>query len=187
VRAFLSGRSVFTQISRDYACALIVRSQAADPQHTVSMIIKEEQAQKHFEELKDALPVLSPHWWRKDFKAYVDKFIRERLEEKEFITVILCKGEEEEIDAIYLHGIQCLVAGAVQEWELVQQPKHAVTCAKLDGALVWQGRGYVSPILHAISLLQLSLQGEFENVLLTLRLVMPRSFDDYIFSSVLHS
>ena len=69
------------------------------------MIVKEEQAQKHFEELKDALPVLSLRWWRKDFKAYVDKFIRERLEEKEFITVIPCKGEEEEINAIYLHGI----------------------------------------------------------------------------------
>ena len=75
------------------------------------MIIKEEQAQKHFEELKDALPVLSPRWWRKDFKAYVDKFIREHLEEKEFITAIPCEGEEEEIDAIYLHGIRCLVAG----------------------------------------------------------------------------
>ena len=141
------------------------------------MIVKEEQAQKHFEELKDALPVLSPRWWKKDFKVYVDKFIKERLEEKEFITAIPipCEGEEEDIDAIYLHGIRRLVAGAVQEWELVQQPKHAATCAKLDGALVWQGRGYVSSILHAISPLQLSVQGESENVPPTVRLVMPRS------------
>ena len=58
------------------------------------------------------------------------------------VTAIPSEGEEEEeLDAIYLHAIQRLVAGAVQEWELVQQPKHAVTCAMLDGALVWQGRG----------------------------------------------
>jgi hypothetical protein len=31
--------------------------------------------------------------------------------------------EEEEQDHIYLHGIWRLVAGAVQEWDLVQQPK----------------------------------------------------------------
>jgi len=183
VRPFLSGHLVLTQISRDYTCALIVCSQAVDPQRTASMIGKEEQAWKHFEELKDTLPVLSPQWWKKDFKAYVDKFIEEHLQEKEFITAIPCEGkEEEELDAIYLHGIQHLVARAVQEWELVQQPKHTVTCAKLDGALVWQGRGYVSPTLHAISLLQQSLQSEFESVLPTLWLVMPRSFDKYIFS-----
>ena len=87
-----------------------------DPRRTASMIGKEEQARKHFEELKDALPVLSLRWWKKDFKAYVDKFIEEHLEEKEFITAIPCEGkEEEELDAIYLHGIRRLVAGAVQE------------------------------------------------------------------------
>ena len=58
-----------------------------------------------------------------------------------------------------LHGLWRLVAGAIQEWELVQQPNHAALCAKLDGALVWQGRGYVSSIAHAISLLQPSFQG----------------------------
>ena len=123
-------------------CVLIVRSRAVDPRRTASMIEKEEQARQHFEELKDTLPILSPRWWKKDFKAYVDKFIGERLQEKEFITAIPSEGEEEEeLDAIYLHAIRRLVAGAVQEWELVQQPKHAVTCAMLDGALVWQGRG----------------------------------------------
>ena len=42
-------------------CELIVCSQAMDPQHTASMIEKEEQAWQHFEELKDALPTLSLH------------------------------------------------------------------------------------------------------------------------------
>jgi len=87
-------------------CALILRSQAVDPWRTANMIEKEEQAWQHFEELKDALPILSPHWWKKDFKAYVDKFIGERLQEKDFITAIPCEcKEEEELDAIYLHGI----------------------------------------------------------------------------------
>src|SRR5258707_12547400 len=80
--------------------------------------------------------------------------------------------EEEEPVCMYLHGLRRLVAGAAQEWELVQQPKDATTCAKIDGALVWQGRGYVSPILHAISLLQPSLQSQFEKVLPALWLVM---------------
>jgi len=57
---------------------------------------------------------------------------------------------------MYLHGLRHLVAGAIQEWELVQQPKHAAICAELDSALVWQGRVYVSSILHGISLLLLS-------------------------------
>ena len=35
------------------------------------------------------------------------------------------------------------MAGAVQEGELVRQPKYAATCAKLDKAIVWDGRGYV--------------------------------------------
>ena len=142
MRYFLSGCLVLTQLSRDYACTLIVRSRAVDPRRTASMIEKEEQARQHFEELKDTLPILSPRWWKKDFKAHVDKFIGECLQEKEFITGIPCESkEEEEHDSIYLHGIRHLLAGAVQEWELVQQPKHAVACAMLDGALVWQGRG----------------------------------------------
>jgi hypothetical protein len=117
------------------------------------MIKREEKARQHFEELKYFLPKQSPLSWKRDFKQYIDKFIEEHLDEKLFITAIPCEDEEEEEqDRIYLHGIRRLVAGAVQEWELVQQPKHAAICAELDGALVWQGRGYVSPILHAISL-----------------------------------
>jgi len=102
----------------------------------------EERAWEHFEELKCALPELSPHLWKRDFKSYVDKFIAECLGEKDIVTAIPGKDEEgEELDCIHLHGIQRLVAGAVQEWKLVQQPKHAATCVELDGTLVWQGRG----------------------------------------------
>ena len=126
-----------------------------DPQRTSSMIEDEEEARQHFEKLKDTLPKLSPRWWKKDFKRYVDKFIGERLIEKEFVTAVPCEDEdEEEQDRILLHRLRRLVAGTVQEWELVQQPKHAATCAKLDGALIWQGRGYVSPIPRAIYSLQ---------------------------------
>ena len=107
-----------------------------------SMSEMEERAQQHFEELKCTLPELSPCWWKQDFKSYIDKFIAKRLDKKDIITAIPGEDEEEEeLDCIHLHGIRCLVAGAVQEWELVQQPKHAATCAELDGALVWQGRG----------------------------------------------
>jgi hypothetical protein len=119
------------------------------------MIENEEEARQHFEKLKDTLPKLSPRWWKKDFKHYVDKFIEDRLIEKEFVASVPCEDEdEEEQDRILLHRLRRLVAGAVQEWELAQQPKHATTCAKLDGALIWQGRGYVSSVLHAISSLQ---------------------------------
>jgi len=84
------------------------------------MTEKEEKAQQHFEELKCALPELSPRWWKKDFKSYVDKFIGECLDKKQFITAVPCKDDgEEERDRIYLHGLQHLVAGAIQEWELV--------------------------------------------------------------------
>ena len=121
---------------------LIVCSQAVDPWRTVGMTEKEEWARQHFEELKGTLLELSPCWWKRDFKSYVDKFIAERLYERDIITAIPGEDEEEEEnDRIHLHGIRRLVAGAVQEWELVQQPKCAATCAELDSALVWQGRG----------------------------------------------
>ena len=136
-----------------------MRSRAVDARRTASMVEKEEQARQQFQQLKDSLPELSPRWWKKDFKQYVDKFIEECLDMKGFVTAIPCEDEQEkEQDHIYFHGLRRLVAGAVQEWELVQQPKHAAMCAKLDGALVWQGRGYVSQILHAISSFQQSLQ-----------------------------
>jgi len=165
VRSFFSGHSVLTQKSRGYSCTLIVCSQAVDPLRTTDMTQREEKAQQHFKELKGTLLKLSPRWWKKDFKSYIDEFIAQRLLEKDIITIIPGENEEEEeLDHICLHRIQRLVAGAVQEWELIQQPKHAATCAKLDGALVWQGRGYVSPISHAISSLQPSLQSQFKKI-----------------------
>ncbi len=144
---------VFTPKSRIYKSALIVRSRVVDPQRTASMVEKEENAWQHFEELKDVLLEVSLCWWKKHFKHNVDKFIRECL--NEIITILPLLGEEgeeqEEEDRICLHGLRHLIAGAVQELELAQQPKHAATFAKNEGALVWQGRGYVIPILHAIS------------------------------------
>ncbi len=90
-----------------------------DPQCTENMIKKEEKAQQHFEELKDILSKLSLHWWKRDFKSYIDKFIEKQLEEKEAATEMLCKNKEEEPICMYLHGLWCLVASAAQEWELV--------------------------------------------------------------------
>ena len=156
---FISGHLVFTYISRVYECALIVRSWVVDPQCDMIMVKEEEWAWYHFKELKNILSTLSPHRWRKDFKCYVDKFINEHLYKKEFIVLMPCISKvDEEKEHKSLHRLRCLVAGAIQEWELVQQPDHAALCAKLNGALVWQGRGYVSPIAHAISLHQPSFQ-----------------------------
>jgi hypothetical protein len=130
-----------------------------DPRRTTSMIENEENTRQYFEKLKDTLPRLSPRWWKKDFKHYVDTFIEDRLIEKEFVIFVPSENEDkEEQDPMGLHRLRRLVAGATQEWELVQQPRHTAMCAKLDGALVWQGRGYVSPILHVISLLNCLLQ-----------------------------
>jgi hypothetical protein len=41
--------------------------------------------------------------------------------------------------SLCLHGLRCLRAGAVQEGELVWQPRCAMTCAKLDKAIIWDG------------------------------------------------
>ena len=51
--------------------------------------------------------------------------------------------ENEDEDCVCLHGLRHLVAGAVQEEELVWQPDYAAACVKLDGAIVWDGQGYV--------------------------------------------
>ena len=116
VHSFPSGHSIFTQTLRVYAFALIVRSRAVDAQHTENMIKKEEKARQHFEELKDILLKLSPRWWKKDFKSYIDKFIEKQLEEKEAAAEMLCENkEEEEPVCMYLHGLRRLVAGAAQE------------------------------------------------------------------------
>ena len=124
------------------------------------MIEEEERARQRFEMLRMASSAQSSRCWRRNFKDYVDKFIKWCLDQKELITLTPCVDEEDEIEVrMCLHRLRCLVAGAIQEWELMQQPDHAFICAKIDGALVWQGRGYVNQFMHAISLLQPSLQG----------------------------
>jgi len=70
------------------------------------MIEKEEKAWQHFEELKDILLMFSLSWWKKGFKSHVNEFIGECLIEKELVTAIPCKDEEEEEnDCIHLHGL----------------------------------------------------------------------------------
>jgi hypothetical protein len=148
-----------------------------DPQRTASMADEEEEAWQSFKEMKSIFQEASPRWWKKDFKSYVDKFIAEQIEWKEVLTVTPCRDEEgEERERIRFHGLRRLVAGAIQEWELVQQPNHAVACTELDGALVWQGRGYVSSMVHVVSWLQPYFQSEFEKVSPALWVVVPRYF-----------
>jgi hypothetical protein len=66
----------------------------------------EEKAWQHFEELKNILPQLSSHWWKKDFKFYVDRFIEERLNTKDLIAEIPGEDEEDkDLDHIYIHGL----------------------------------------------------------------------------------
>ena len=142
------------------------------------MAEREEDARQHFEELKDILSRLSPRSWKKDFKLHVDKFIADRLNERDVVIAIPGVNEEEELDRIVLYGLRRLVAGATQEWELAQQPKHAASCAKLEGALVWLGRGYVDSIL-LFSHFDQSMQSQFENVSPTLWLVKPQSLPKF--------
>jgi hypothetical protein len=137
-----SCRLVLTQISRAYACALIVRSQAADPRRTLGMIEDEEKAQDHFEEIKDILQLFCLRGWIDQFQKHVEDFIQERLAEAASIMAV--PGTE---DSVRLHGLRRLVAGAFQEGELVRQPEYATTSAKLDSAVVWQGRGCVIQLI----------------------------------------
>jgi len=126
--------------SSGYKCALIVRSQAADPRRTPDMIEEEEKARDYFEELKDTLQLFCLCGWIDQFQKHVEDFIEEQLAKAASITAV--PGTDDE-DSTRLHGLRRLVAGAVQEGELIRQPAYAATCAKLDGAIVWHGRGYV--------------------------------------------
>jgi hypothetical protein len=125
---------------------------AVDPLRTTDMIDGEEKARRHFEKLKCVLLKLFSHWER-EFKHYIDEFIEDCLTEKLFL-IIPEDNEGHEHVRNCLYELRCLVAGALQEWKLMQQPKHAAACGKIDEALVWRDRGYVSPILCAISLLR---------------------------------
>jgi hypothetical protein len=104
------------------------------------MIEKEEKARVFFEETKDILQLFCLCGWIDLFQKHVEDFIQERLSEAESIMAV---PDTEEEDSIRLHGVRRLVAGAIQEGELVRQPMYAYTGAKLDKAIIWDGRGYV--------------------------------------------
>ncbi|KAI9456957.1 hypothetical protein BJY52DRAFT_1223997 [Lactarius psammicola] len=102
------------------------------------MIEEEEKARDYFEELKDTLQLFCLCGWIDQFQKHVKDFIEEQLAKAASITAV--PGTDDE-DSTRLHGLRRLVAGAIQEGELIRQPAYAATCAKLDGAIVWHGRG----------------------------------------------
>ena len=89
-----------------------------------------------------------PLQWIDHFQKCVQDFIQERLAEA--ANVMAALGNEKE-DCVCLHGLRRLVAGAIQEEELVQQPDYAAACAKLDRANVQDGQGHVIKLVHQFS------------------------------------
>ena len=121
-----------------------MRARAADSQRNIE---EEEKAQGHFQAVKDHFQIFLPHGWKDEFKRRVDSFIGRYLRAARRLMDLPCEDEiQEEEKLICLHHIRRLVAGAVQEGELAQQSEYATECAKIDGALVWSGRGYVITI-----------------------------------------
>jgi hypothetical protein len=131
---------VLTQTTKTYKCALILSSRIVDPLRDKYMAEGEANTQDYFQEIKETQQIFC-HRWKELFEISVDEYIKERLKEAEFVPKMVRMDEREK--RISLHAIRRLVAGADQEWELAQQPEYAAKCAKIDGALVWQGRGYV--------------------------------------------
>jgi len=140
----------YARKAKPYACTLILRSQEVDPRRTLAMIQEEEQAREYFKETKDILQLFCLCGWIDHFQKCVQDFIQEQLAEA--ANIMAAPGNEEE-DCVRLHSLRRLVAGAVQEEELVRQPDHAAACAKLDRAIVWDGRGYVIKLVHHFSAL----------------------------------
>jgi hypothetical protein len=95
---------------------------------------------KGFEEMKDIFQIFYPCRWMEAFQKFVDNFIQDRLL---LAANIMAKLVIKEEDRVHLHGLRCLVAGTVQEGELVQRPKCHVAWAKLDGIIMRDGQGYV--------------------------------------------
>jgi hypothetical protein len=137
---FLSHNSTLTHKSRAYVCSLIVRSQAVDRRRTQDMMQEEERAQEYFEEMKDILRLFCLSGWMDQFRERTQDFIQEQLGKA--ANIMAASGKDDE-DIVRLHGLRRLVAGAVQEEELLQQPGYAFTYATLDSAIIWNGRGYV--------------------------------------------
>jgi hypothetical protein len=119
---------------------LIVRSKAVDPRRTTDMMVEEEKTREHFEEMKDIFQIFYPCRWIEVFQKYVDDFVQDRLL---LAKNIMAKPVMKEEDCVRLHGLRRMVAGAVQEGELIRQPKCHVTWAKLESMIVWDGRGCV--------------------------------------------
>jgi hypothetical protein len=111
-----------------------------DPRRTADMMQEEEKAREDFEDTKEVLKLFCLSGWVEQFKKHIQDFIQEQVDAA--ANIIAAPVEEEE-DVVRLHGLRRLVAGAVQEEELVQQSDYANAQAKLDGAIVWDGRGYV--------------------------------------------
>lgn len=116
---------------------------------------EEEKAREYFLEMKEMFQLFQPNTWKTEFKILVDKLINRLLKEARHLMEACKDAYQEEEQHARLHSIRRLVAGAVQEWELTQQPNYARTCAEIDGALVWDGRGCVIchfPILSSSSI-----------------------------------
>jgi hypothetical protein len=104
------------------------------------MMEEEEKAREYFEETKDILQLFCPCGWMDEFQEHIEDFIQQLLS---VAAIIIAVSVTAEADNVHLHGLCHLVAGAIQEGELVRQPTYATTCVKLDRALVWDGQGYV--------------------------------------------
>ncbi|KAH9168199.1 hypothetical protein EDB89DRAFT_2074136 [Lactarius sanguifluus] len=102
------------------------------------MVEEEERAHNYFNESKIILQTFCFFPWIELFQKHAEDFIQEWLTEAASIIALL--GIEEE-DTIRLHGLRHLVAGAIQEVELVQQPGYAATFAEEDSVILWDGRG----------------------------------------------
>ena len=126
-----------------------MRSQEVDPRRTPDMVQEEEQAREYFEETRDTLQLFCLSGWIEQFQQHVEHFIQARLAEA---TKILVLPEKQQEDIVHLHRLRRLIAGAFQEEELAQQPDHAFTYAKLDGAIIWDGRGYVTKPIYTFLL-----------------------------------
>jgi hypothetical protein len=100
------------------------------------MTQKEEQAQEYFDETRDILQLFCLSGWITEFQKRVQDFITERLDK---VANIIAEPGSEMEDIIRLHSLRRLVAGAIQEEELVRQPDYAFACAKLDRAIIWDG------------------------------------------------
>jgi hypothetical protein len=106
------------------------------------MIQEEEQAWEYFVETRDTLQFFCLSGWIEQFQKHVKDFIQERLSKAIKIMAVPEKGEE---DTVHPHGLRHLVAGAIQEEELVQQPDHTLPMQS------WTEQSYGTAVLLWVS------------------------------------